>query len=100
MTERTPGSSRPASPALAVSAPVVGVSPFSADGVLVPAAAPDVDRERFFRRPMVYGEIVVAGVPAAARPVMVLPGWGWPRPAGPTATTGISRQQQATVKEM
>jgi hypothetical protein len=39
-------------------------------------AAPDVDRERFFRQLMVYGGIVVAVVPAAAWPVMVVPGWG------------------------
>jgi hypothetical protein len=45
---------------------------------LVLAAAPDVDRERFFRQPMVYGGIVVAVVPAAAWPVMVVPGWGQP----------------------
>ncbi|MDQ0748228.1 di/tricarboxylate transporter [Streptomyces africanus] len=62
--------------ALAVSATVVDVSPFSTNGALVLAAAPDVDRERFFRQLMVYGGIVVAVVPAAAWLVMVVPGWG------------------------
>jgi di/tricarboxylate transporter len=62
--------------ALAVSATVVDVSPFSTNGALVLAAAPDVDRERFFRQLMVYGGIVVAAVPAAAWLVMVVPGWG------------------------
>ncbi|MEU5390912.1 SLC13 family permease [Streptomyces tibetensis] len=62
--------------ALAVSATVVDVSPFSTNGALVLAAAPDVDRERFFRQLMVYGGIVVALVPAAAWLVMVVPGWG------------------------
>ncbi|APY89984.1 hypothetical protein DCW30_17575 [Streptomyces alfalfae] len=62
--------------ALAVSATVVDVSPFSTNGALVLAAAPDVDRERFFRQLMVYGGVVVAVVPAAAWLVLVVPGWG------------------------
>ncbi|MER6009580.1 SLC13 family permease [Streptomyces bluensis] len=62
--------------ALAVSATVVDVSPFSTNGALVLAAAPDVDRERFFRQLMVYGGIVVAAVPAVVWLVMVVPGWG------------------------
>lgn len=62
--------------ALAVSATVVDVSPFSTNGALVLAAAPDVDRERFFRQLMVYGGIVVAVVPAVAWLVMVVPNWG------------------------
>lgn len=62
--------------ALAVSATMVDVSPFSTNGALVLAAAPDVDRERFFRQLMVYGGVVVAVVPAAAWLVLVVPGWG------------------------
>ncbi|MEV8333116.1 SLC13 family permease [Streptomyces niveus] len=62
--------------ALAVSATVVDVSPFSTNGALVLAAAPDVDRERFFRQLMVYGGIVVAAVPAAVWLVIVVPGFG------------------------
>lgn len=62
--------------ALAVSATVVDVSPFSTNGALVLAAAPDVDRERFFRQLMMYGGIVVAVVPAAAWLVLVVPGFG------------------------
>ncbi|MCX5334347.1 SLC13 family permease [Streptomyces sp. NBC_00140] len=62
--------------ALAVSATVVDVSPFSTNGALVLAAAPDVDRERFFRQLMVYGGIVVAVVPAAVWLVLVVPGIG------------------------
>ncbi|WP_405582135.1 SLC13 family permease [Streptomyces sp. NBC_01092] len=62
--------------ALAVSATVVDVSPFSTNGALVLAAAPDVDRERFFRQLMVYGGIVVAVVPAVVWLVLVVPGWG------------------------
>ncbi|MEY9811944.1 SLC13 family permease [Streptomyces albogriseolus] len=62
--------------ALAVSATVVDVSPFSTNGALVLAAAPDVDRERFFRQLITYGGIVVAAVPAVVWLVMVVPGWG------------------------
>ncbi|MEV6751344.1 SLC13 family permease [Streptomyces sp. NPDC051214] len=62
--------------ALAVSATVVDVSPFSTNGALVLAAAPDVDRERFFRQLMVYGGVVVAVVPAAVWLVFVVPGFG------------------------
>ncbi|MFE5395502.1 SLC13 family permease [Streptomyces sp. NPDC056568] len=62
--------------ALAISATVVDVSPFSTNGALVLAAAPDVDRERFFRQLMVYGGIVVAAVPALAWLVLVVPGFG------------------------
>ena len=62
--------------ALAVSATVVDVSPFSTNGALVLAAAPDVDRERFFRQLMMYGGIVVAVVPAVVWLALVVPGWG------------------------
>ncbi|MFB6787073.1 SLC13 family permease [Streptomyces olivaceus] len=62
--------------ALAVSATVVDVSPFSTNGALVLAAAPDVDRDRFFRQLMVYGGIVVAVVPALVWLVLVVPGFG------------------------
>ncbi|MFJ1750746.1 SLC13 family permease [Streptomyces sp. NPDC088116] len=62
--------------ALAISATVVDVSPFSTNGALVLAAAPDVDRERFFRQLMVYGGIVAAVVPAAAWLLLVVPGFG------------------------
>ncbi|MCM2577408.1 SLC13 family permease [Streptomyces meridianus] len=62
--------------ALSVSATVVDVSPFSTNGALVLAAAPDVDRDRFFRQLMVYGGIVVAVVPAVVWLAMVVPGFG------------------------
>jgi di/tricarboxylate transporter len=62
--------------ALAVSATVVDVSPFSTNGALVLAAAPDVDRERFFRQLMIYGGIVVAVVPVVVWLVLVVPGFG------------------------
>ena len=62
--------------ALAVSATVVDVSPFSTNGALVLANAKNVDRERFFRQLLVYGAIVVAAAPLVAWLVFVVPGWG------------------------
>ncbi|MFD7502166.1 SLC13 family permease [Streptomyces sp. NPDC059850] len=62
--------------ALTVSATVVDVSPFSTNGALVLAAAPDVDRDRFFRQLMIYGGIMVVVVPAAVWLTMVVPGLG------------------------
>ena len=62
--------------ALAVSATVVDVSPFSTNGALVLANARDVDRDQFFRQLLIYGAIVVAVVPAAIWLVLVVPGLG------------------------
>ena len=62
--------------ALAVSATMVDVSPFSTNGALVLANAKDVDRDRFFRQLLVYGAIVVAAAPLVAWLVFVVPGWG------------------------
>jgi len=62
--------------ALAVSATMVDVSPFSTNGALVLANAKDVDRDRFFRQLLVYGGIVVAAAPLVAWLVFVVPGWG------------------------
>lgn len=56
-------------------------------GAVGMGAAPDVDRERFFRELMVYGGIVVAVVPAAAWLVMVVPGWGQPHKPRTTVRT-------------
>ncbi|WNE94729.1 SLC13 family permease [Streptomyces luomodiensis] len=62
--------------ALAVSATVVDVSPFSTNGALVLANAPDVDRDRFFRQLMIYGGIMVVAVPPVVWLTMVVPGLG------------------------
>jgi hypothetical protein len=62
--------------ALAVSATMVDVSPFSTNGALVLANAKDVDRDRFFKQLMVYGAIVVAVAPLVAWLAFVVPGWG------------------------
>ncbi|MFE2181271.1 SLC13 family permease [Streptomyces sp. NPDC059455] len=62
--------------ALAVSATVVDISPFSTNGALVLANAPDVDRDRFFRQLMIYGGIMVVAVPPVVWLAMVVPGLG------------------------
>jgi di/tricarboxylate transporter len=60
--------------ALAVSATVVDVSPFSTNGALVLAGAQDVDRDRFFKQHMVYGGIMVAAAPPLFWHALVVPG--------------------------
>jgi di/tricarboxylate transporter len=60
--------------ALAVSATVVDVSPFSTNGALVLAGAQDVDRDRFFKQLMVYGGIMVVAAPPLVWLALVVPG--------------------------
>ncbi|KOV86675.1 SLC13 family permease [Nocardia sp. NRRL S-836] len=60
--------------ALAVSATVVDVSPFSTNGALVLAGAQDVDRDTFFKQLMVYGGIMVAAAPPLVWLALVVPG--------------------------
>ncbi|MGN7252353.1 SLC13 family permease [Arthrobacter sp. SAFR-014] len=62
--------------ALAVAATIVDVSPFSTNGALVLANAPeDVDKDKFYKQILAYSGIVVVAGPAIAWLVMVLPGW-------------------------
>lgn len=62
--------------ALAVASTIVDVSPFSTNGALVLANAPeDMDKERFYKQILAYSGIVVAAGPAVAWLVMVVPGW-------------------------
>ncbi|GHH33308.1 SLC13 family permease [Lentzea cavernae] len=60
--------------ALAVSATVVDVSPFSTNGALVLAGAENVDRDKFFKQLMVYGGIMVAAAPPLVWLALVVPG--------------------------
>ncbi|MBP2337528.1 di/tricarboxylate transporter [Saccharothrix coeruleofusca] len=62
--------------ALAVSATVVDVSPFSTNGALVLANAKDVDRDRFFKQLLAYGGVVVAVAPLVIWLVLVVPDFG------------------------
>lgn len=62
--------------ALAVSATIVDVSPFSTNGALVLANSPEgVDKDRFYKRILAYSGIVVVAGPAIAWLVLVVPGW-------------------------
>jgi di/tricarboxylate transporter len=61
--------------ALAVSATVVDVSPFSTNGALVLANAQDVDRDRFFKQLMAYGGIIVVAAPPLVWLALVVPGF-------------------------
>ncbi len=62
--------------ALAVASTIVDVSPFSTNGALVLANAPeDVNKERFYKQILGYSGIVVVAGPAIAWLVMVVPGW-------------------------
>jgi len=62
--------------ALAVASTIVDVSPFSTNGALVLANAPeDVDKDRFYKQILAYSGIVVIAGPAIAWLVMVVPGW-------------------------
>lgn len=61
--------------ALAISATVVDVSPFSTNGALVVANAPEDGRESLYRRFLVYSILVVVAGPLLAWLVLVLPGW-------------------------
>ncbi|QDY90094.1 hypothetical protein E7Y32_07645 [Arthrobacter sp. UKPF54-2] len=62
--------------ALAVSSTIVDVSPFSTNGALVLANAPEgVDKDKFYKQILAYSGIVVAAGPAVAWLVMVVPGW-------------------------
>ena len=62
--------------ALAVSSTIVDVSPFSTNGALVLANAPEsMDRDRFYKQILVYATGVVVLGPLLAWGVMVAPGW-------------------------
>lgn len=62
--------------ALAVASTIVDVSPFSTNGALVLANAPeDLDKEKFYKQILAYSGIIVVAGPAIAWLVMVVPGW-------------------------
>ena len=62
--------------ALAVASTIVDVSPFSTNGALVLANAPDsVNKEKFYKQILGYSGIVVVAGPALAWFVLVVPGW-------------------------
>jgi hypothetical protein len=62
--------------ALAVATTIVDVSPFSTNGALILANAPDdIDRDRFYRQMLIYAGVVVVVGPLFAWLLLVVPGW-------------------------
>ena len=62
--------------ALAVASTIVDVSPFSTNGALVLANAPEsVDKERFYKQILGYSGIVIVAGPVLAWLALVVPGW-------------------------
>lgn len=62
--------------ALAIASTIVDVSPFSTNGALVLANAPEgTDKDAFYKKILIYGTIVVAIGPLLAWLTLVLPGW-------------------------
>jgi di/tricarboxylate transporter len=62
--------------ALAVSATIVDVSPFSTNGALVLANAPDdVNKDKFYKQILAYSGVVVVAGPILAWLFLVVPGW-------------------------
>jgi di/tricarboxylate transporter len=62
--------------ALAVAATIVDVSPFSTNGALVLANAPEgTDKDRFYKQILGYVALVVVAGPIIAWLVLVVPGW-------------------------
>jgi di/tricarboxylate transporter len=61
--------------AIAVSATIVDVSPFSTNGALVVANAHGVDRDLFYLQMLKYSGLVVAIGPLFIWLVLILPGW-------------------------
>jgi len=62
--------------ALAVASTIVDVSPFSTNGALVLANAPEgVDKDRFYKQILGYSGIVIVAGPVLAWLALVVPGW-------------------------
>jgi di/tricarboxylate transporter len=61
--------------AIAICTTIVDTSPFSTNGALVVANAPETQRERVLRQLLIYSGVVVAIGPVIAWLVLVVPGW-------------------------
>lgn len=62
--------------ALAIASTIVDVSPFSTNGALVLANAPEgMDTDKFYKQILAYGGIVVVVGPVLAWLTLVVPGW-------------------------
>jgi di/tricarboxylate transporter len=61
--------------ALAISATIVDVSPFSTNGALVVANSPPEERDTIYKRFLVYSVLVILVGPALAWVLLIVPGW-------------------------
>jgi di/tricarboxylate transporter len=61
--------------AIAICTTIVDTSPFSTNGALVVANAPEAQREKVLRQLLIYSGVVVALGPIIAWLVLVVPGW-------------------------
>lgn len=61
--------------ALAISSTIVDVSPFSTNGALVVANAPEEERDSIYRRFLLYSILIVVAAPALAWLLLIVPGW-------------------------
>jgi len=61
--------------AIAICTTIVDTSPFSTNGALVVANAPEAEREAVLRKLLIYSAIIVAIGPIVAWLALVVPGW-------------------------
>ncbi len=61
--------------AIAICTTIVDTSPFSTNGALVVANAPEAEREAVLRKLLIYSGVMVALGPIVAWLVLVVPGW-------------------------
>jgi di/tricarboxylate transporter len=61
--------------AIAICTTIVDTSPFSTNGALVVANAPEAEREAVLRKLLIYSAVIVAIGPIIAWLVLVVPGW-------------------------
>lgn len=62
--------------AIAICTTIVDTSPFSTNGALVVANAPETQREKVLRQLLIYSAVIVAVGPLIAWLVLVVPAWG------------------------
>jgi di/tricarboxylate transporter len=61
--------------AIAISTTIVDTSPFSTNGALVVANAPEADRDMVLRRLLAYSAVIAIAGPVVAWLALVVPGW-------------------------
>ena len=61
--------------AIAISTTIVDTSPFSTNGALVVANAPEAERDTVLRRLLIYSAVIAIVGPVLAWLSLVVPGW-------------------------